>query len=261
VALRWQLITWNPVTAVDPPSPTPTEVRPYTAGEAGQFLSAVSGTHNEARWLLAISLGLRQGEALGLTWRDVDLDRGLIRIRQALQYRPGDGLRLVQPKTPKSRRSVPLPQSVTAALKRHQLDQLAERDKAGEFWEDWGLVFATGFGTPLSPRNDYREFRRIIDRAGLRRIRLHDLRHTAATLMLGQSVTPRVIMEMLGHSQISITMNLYSHVTFELSREAADSIQDLLWPVSGTPEAASEAANGDFEPTEGISDQDQEDSD
>lgn len=100
---------------------------------------------------------------------------------------------------------VPLPQAVVDALKQHQLDQLAERRNAGEFWEDWGLVFTTGFGTPLSPRNDYREFRRIVERVGLRRVRLHDLRHTAATLMLGQAVSPRAIMEMLGHSQISIT--------------------------------------------------------
>lgn len=261
VALRWKLITWNPATAVDPPSLAPVEVHPYTAEEAGLFLDAVAGTRHEARWLLAIALGLRQGEALGLTWRDVDFDRRLIHVRQALQYRPGDGLHLVQPKTAKSRRVIPLPQAVANALKQHQLDQLAERKDAGEFWEDWGLVFTTGFGTPLSPRNDYREFRRIVERVGLRRVRLHDLRHTAATLMLGQAVSPRVIMEMLGHSQISITMNLYSHVTVELSRDAADRVQDLLWPAPKGPGAASEAASDDQKPPNEASDEDEKPSD
>lgn len=152
---------------------------------------------------------------------------------------------------------VPLPRAVVDSLKQHQLDQAREREGAGEFWEDWGLVFATEFGTPLSPRNDYREFRRIVERVGLRRVRLHDLRHTAATLMLAQAVSPRVIMELLGHSQISITMNLYSHVTVELSRDAADRVQDLLWPAPNAPEAASD----DQEPLDEATDDDERPSD
>ncbi|HEX8510354.1 MAG TPA: tyrosine-type recombinase/integrase [Propionibacteriaceae bacterium] len=229
VAVRWQIISWNPVSAVDPPSLEHHEVQPYNLEEVRRFLTAVAGTRLEARWLLAIALGMRQGEVLGLAWKDVDLDRGVLRVSQSLQYRPGEGLQLVQPKTARSRRTVPLPDSLAAALKLHREQQDEDRSAAGEFWEDWGLVFTTRYGTPLSPRNDYRSFRQITEGAGLRRVRLHDLRHTAASLMLAQGVTARTIMETLGHSQISITMNTYSHVDPAVSREAANLMESALW--------------------------------
>jgi integrase len=114
------------------------------------------------------------------------------------------------------------------ALRLLQERQAKSRVKAGEFWEDWGLVFSTEVGTPIHPRNDYRDFQMLVERAGLRRVRLHDLRHTAASLMLAQGVPARVVMEVLGHSQISITLNTYTHVSAGLSREAADRMQLLL---------------------------------
>jgi integrase len=174
-------------------------------------------------------LGLRQGEVLGLAWRDVDLDQRVLAVRQTLQYRPGEGFHLVPPKTTRSRRIVPLPDAVVEALKLRREQQETDRLAAGtEFWEDWGLVFTTRFGTPLSPRNDYRDFQGLIAAAGLRHVRLHDLRHTAASLMLAQGVSPRVVMEILGHSQISVTMNTYSHVTPASSREAVARVEGLL---------------------------------
>ena len=112
-------------------------------------------------------------------------------VRQTLQYRPGEGFHLVPPKTARSRRIVPLPDAVVDALKLRREQQETDRLAAGvEFWEDWGLVFTTRFGTPLSPRNDYRDFQRLVGAAGLRHVRLHDLRHTAASLMLAQGVSP-----------------------------------------------------------------------
>jgi integrase len=151
-------------------------------------------------------------------------------VRQTLQYRPGEGFHLVPPKTARSRRIVPLPDAVVEALKLRREQQETDRLAAGaELWEDWGLVFTTGFGTPLSPRNDYRDFRRLVGAAGLRRVRLHDLRHTAASLMLAQGVNPRVVMEILGHSQISVTMNTYSHVALTSSREAVARVEGLLF--------------------------------
>jgi integrase len=189
--VRWQLIPWNPVTAVDPPSLTSVEVHPFKANEARLFLAAAWSDRFQARWLIAVSLGLRQGEVLGLPWRDVDLDQRVLAVRQTLQYRPGEGFHLVPPKTARSRRIVPLPDAVVDALKLRHEQQETDRLAAGvEFWEDWGLVFTTGFGTPLSPRNDYRDFQRLVGAAGLRRVRLHDLRHTAASLMLAQGVSP-----------------------------------------------------------------------
>jgi integrase len=230
VAVRWQLIPWNPVTAVDPPSLTSVEVHPFDANEARLFLAAASCDRFYARWLIAVLLGLRQGEVLGLTWRDVDLDPRVLAVRQTLQNRPAEGFHLVPPKTARSRRIVPLPNAVVDALKLRREQQETDRLAAGiEFWEDWGLIFTTRFGTPLSPRNDYREFQRLVAAAGLRHVRLHDLRHTAASLMLAQGVSPRVVMEILGHSQISITMNTYSHVTPASSREAVARVEGLLF--------------------------------
>ena len=191
VAVRWQLSPWNPVTAVDSPSLSSIEVHPFDTSEARLFLAAASGDRFEARWLIAISLGLRQGEVLGLAWRDVDLDQRVLAVRQTLQYRPGEGFHLVPPKTARSRRIVPLPDAVVDALKLRREQQETDRLAAGvEFWEDWGLVFTTRFGTPLSPRNDYRDFQRLIAAASLGHVRLHDLRHTAASLLLAQGVSP-----------------------------------------------------------------------
>jgi integrase len=207
--------------------------------------------------MLAIMLGMRQGEVLGLAWNEVHLDQPTAYVCQALQYRPGDGLHLVRPKTAGSRRTVPLPDQVVEALKLQKERQDRARDDAGDFWEEWGLVFTTAIGTPVSPRNDYRDFRRIIERAGLRRVRLHDLRHTAASLMLAQDVSPRVIMEVLGHSQISITMNTYSHISEAQSREAARRMGDLFQFTSGAPLAASLAAN-DLPASDGQSQEDNE---
>jgi integrase len=167
---------------------------------------------------------------LGLAWRNVDLDQRVLAVRQTLQYRPGEGFHVVPPKTAKSRRIVPLPDAVVDALTLRREQQEADRLAAGvEFWEDWVLVFTTRFGTPLSPRNDYRDFQRLVAAAGLRHVRLRDLRHTAASRMLAQGVSPRVVMEILGHSQISVTMNTYSHVTPASSREAVARVEGLLF--------------------------------
>jgi integrase len=108
--------------------------------------------------------------------------------------------------------------------------QAADRDLLGPEWPDNDLVFTTQLGTPIHPRNDYRSFQTLISKASLRRVRLHDLRHTAASLMLAQGVAPRVVMEILGHSQISVTMNTYTHVDPELNRAATDLLQEALWP-------------------------------
>ena len=183
----------------------------------------------EAWWMLAVSVGMRQGEVLGLSWADVDLDEQLVTVRRALQFAAGEGLSLVPPKTVRSRRVIPISRVIADALKTRRKEQDRDRTSAGEFWEEWGLVFSTKFGTPIAPRNDYRDFRLIVERAGVRRSRLHDLRHTAASLMLTQGVNPRVVMEILGHSQISVTLNTYSHVSTTVSRDAVDGVSGLLW--------------------------------
>jgi integrase len=229
VAVRWQLIHTNPVSLVDPPPLPHSEVKPYSVDEARAFLAAVRGMRLEARWVLAIALGLRQGEVLGLHWQDVDLERGTLRVAGQLRRDADTGrLERVDTKTARSRRTLPLPHSVLDALRRHQQRQAAERLNA-DSWADPALVFATGNGTPIHPRNDYRSFRELIRQAGLRQIRIHDLRHTAASVLLAQGVPARVVMEILGHSQISVTLNTYGHVAPEVSREAADRVDQALW--------------------------------
>jgi integrase len=230
VAVRWGLIQTNPTLMVDPPSLPRTKVRPYTIEEAKAFLDVAANDRLEARWVIALTLGLRQGETLGLGWSHIDFERNLITIERALQRQPDGSLALVPTKTERSQRVIPMPSSVAAALRRRQALQSADRSLLGDEWHDTDLVFTTQLGTPIHPRNDYRSFQNLIRRGGLRRVRLHDLRHTAASMLLAQGVAARVVMEILGHSQISVTMNTYTHVDPELNREAINRIQELLWP-------------------------------
>jgi integrase len=232
VAVKWQLITVNPATLVDSPKPRQHEVIPLSATEARRLVEAARGDRMEARWLVALALGLRQGEALGLCWDDIDLDKGLLHIRRALQRYRGGGLVFTEPKTARSRRAIPLPAPLIAALRQHRERQDKERITAAQLWRGSPCVFTTPAGTPIDPRNDNREFKKLLARAGLPLVRLHDLRHTAASLLLAQNVPARVVMEILGHSQIALTMNTYSHVAPEVSREAAGRIAQLLWPVA-----------------------------
>lgn len=129
----------------------------------------------------------------------------------------------------RSRRTVPLPAPLVDALRLHRIGQEEERMTAGSLWQGSLCVFTTPIGTPTDPRNDFRQFKKLLARAGLPSVRVHDLRHTAASLLLAQNVPARVVMEILGHSQIALTMNTYSHVAPEVSREAADRMGRMLW--------------------------------
>lgn len=228
VALKWGVVASNPITQVEAPPLQHFEIEPLHLNEVRVLLRTSAGTAMHARWLIAATLGLRQGEVLGLRWSDIDLEVGQLRVRQSLQRQDG-GLSLVPPKTPRSRRTIPLPRSIIDALRALEQSQADRRDAAGEAWQDSGLVFTTRTGGPIHPRNDYRTFQALLKKAGLRRVRLHDLRHTAASLLLEQGVHPRVVMEILGHSQISLTMNTYSHVVPDTLRSATDSVQEALW--------------------------------
>ena len=160
---------------------------------------------------------------------DIDLDARLIRVRRALQRQRGAGLVFAEPKTARSKRTIPLPDQIAEVLRQHQDGQAKERIAAANLWRGSPCVFTTPIGTPVDPRNDYREFKDLLAQAGLPSVRLHDLRHTAASLLLAQGVPARVVMEILGHSQIALTMDTYSHVAPEVSREAADRLARVLW--------------------------------
>ena len=209
---------------------TQQEIQPFTLDEARAFLAAAASHRLNARWVVGLSLGLRQGEALGLQWSDVNLDTGVLHVQRSLRRQPNGSLALAPPKTTRSERSLPMPEPLVAALQAHFEQQKSERAALVESWEDQNFVFTTAVGTPIHPRNDYRAFQALLQRAQLRKVRLHDLRHTAASLLLAQGVPSRVVMEILGHSQISVTLNTYSHVDTTLTQEAAARMKEALWP-------------------------------
>lgn len=233
-AERWGLVTRNVAKLVEPPRVQRPHIRPLDADEARRFLRAIADDRHEALYLVAIGVGLRQGELLGLSWSDLDLDQGTLTVRHALQRVDGK-LVLVEPKSLTSHRAVALPARVADGLRRHRAGQQRERLRAGARWhaDPRDLAFTTTIGTPLDGITVTRRFQRILETAGLRRQRFHDLRHACASLLLAQGIAPRVVMETLGHSQISLTMNTYSHVVPALGRHAAERMNDLLDAAGG----------------------------
>jgi integrase len=200
--------------------------------QARSLLEAAQGDRFEALYVLALSTGMRQGELLALKWPNVNLDARHLAVRSTLR-RADEGFEFNEPKTARSRRQVSLTLAAVAALKRHRARQLEERLRQ-PYWQDANLVFASEVGTPVEATNLIRRsFRPLLLRAGLPQIRFHDLRHTAATLLLGQGVHPKVASEMLGHSSISITLDLYSHVTPTMQQTAVDALDAVLGGTSG----------------------------
>ena len=226
-ALRWELVPKNAATLVDGPRVEQFEIQPFSPEEARKFLNSIRGDRLEALYSVALTMGLRQGEALGLRWKDVDLELGFLRISKQLQRVDGK-LELVDPKTRRSRRSLAMPATIVEALKTHRDRQDNERRSAGDKWTETDLVFTTPIGTGIEGTAISKDFHRRLERAGLPHRRFHDLRHSCATLLLVQGVSPRVVMDVLGHSQIGLTMNTYSHVIPDLRREAARRMDDLI---------------------------------
>jgi len=198
---------------VKAPRPTPEEMRPLSKAEARAFLEAAreTGDRFEALYVLAIATGLRCGELLGLRWDDVDLKRGTLRVGRAL-VREGGRHVLGETKTRRGRRQINLTPRTVNALKTHRKNQLEEKIRRTGLYQDHGLVFASGVGTPLNPENLVkRSFKPLLKKAGLPEIRFHDLRHTCATLLLGRGVHQKFVQELLGHATIAMTLDTYSH--------------------------------------------------
>lgn len=237
-AIRWEITDRNPTRGVTLPKMKPAAPHVFTEPEARAFLAAVQGDRMEAIYTVAMAVGLRRGEALGLRWSDVDLDAATLRVEQAVCV-GRKGLQVQGLKTPASRRTFSLPAVAVAALRRHRARQQQERLLAGPgAWQDSGLVFTTRTGGPVHPSTLNRWFKRTLQRAGLPHQRFHDLRHACATLLLAQGVPARVVMDLLGHSGIAITLNLYSHVLPAMRSAAADAMDRAL---SGAPAADDKA--------------------
>ncbi len=230
VASQRGKVARNVATLVDPPTARrPQTALPLTAEEARRVMAAAQEHRNAARWTVALAVGLRQSEALALRWSDVDLDRGTLSVRRGLHRVSGRGLVYEEPKADRSRRNLALPVRLVDALRAHSAAQLEERIAAGPLWQDDDLVFTQPNGRPIERKSDWRAWKSLLREAGVREVRLHDGRHTAATLLLSEGVHPRVVMEVLGHAQMRTTTDTYSHVMPALGRDAADRMGRALW--------------------------------
>lgn len=223
-ALKWGLIVRNVCDAVDAPKMVKSEIMPLTQDQVAKLLAAAKDDWLEALYVTAVGTGLRLGELFGLQWRDVDLNAGTLSVRHTLTE-VGGKLTLTEPKTAKSRRLVTLPRRVVDALADHRKRMVAAGFASVPF------VFCNSAGGPLRRSHFHeREFKPLLERAELPAIRFHDLRHTSATLLLKQGVHPKVVQERLGHSQISITLDIYRHVMPSMQADAASRLDSMLVP-------------------------------
>lgn len=228
-AVELGLIPRNPAHAKNlSPKPRNATMKVWTGEEVRTFLAANADDRIFAAFALSLATGLRRGELLGLRWEDVDLDAGRMSIRRArvmVGYDVSEG----DPKTMRSTRMVDLDEPVVHALRRHRRRQLEERLAAGEAWQDSGYVVTDELGEPMHPHAFVNRFERAVKAAGVPMIRPHDMRHTCATVALGAGVPAKVVQEMLGHSSISITLDLYTHVVPGMQRDAAAKIGAVMF--------------------------------
>ncbi len=244
-AERLGLVTRNVAEQVRAPRRSTPEMQVLSEDEAAAFLHAAEGDRFAALYVLALTTGMRQGELLGLRWADVDLERGTVQVRQAVQESATRGYHLAKPKTAHSRRTIGLSRLATDALRAHRVRWAAERLALGPAWSgsgtgtgpDLDLVFPSAVGTLMAPHDlARRSFARVLARAGLRGrgLHFHCLRHTAATTLLARGVNVKVASEMLGHADISITLRTYGHVLPHMQQSAADMMEHIYGTLSVT---------------------------
>jgi integrase len=243
VAIGDELITRNAASQVKPPRVEKTPPAVYTPEQARALLAAAAGDRLEALFTMAVSSALREGEILGLQWSDINWKRRSLtvartlqrvkRVRQGDQWKPGEAkteVLTITPKTFRSWRTIKLPEILVRALERHSEKQRDGRLLAGSTWKDTDYVFTSSVGTPLEQRRLLHVYGRLVRKAKLPYIRFHDLRHSAVSLLIAQGVHPRAIMELLGHSTITLTMDTYGHLFESVSGETAARMDDALAP-------------------------------
>jgi integrase len=228
-AVRWRMVPRNVAEAVSAPRPAPPEMRTLSAQETRRMLEAARGDRLEALYVLAVHTGMRQGELLALKWQDVDLENAKVSVRRTITVSKGRIL-LGESKTKKSRRTISLSDAAVRTLRHHLACQMEEIGRLGDLYKDGGLVFTSGVGTIINPTNlRKRSFAALLQRANLPKIRFHDLRHTCATLLLSRNVHPKYVQELLGHANIAITLDTYSHVIPGMGDQAARAMDDVLF--------------------------------
>jgi integrase len=251
-ALRRGHLTRNVASLAKAPKITEEEVVPYSVAEVQALLAEAAKKRNSTRWAIALALGLRQGEALGLKWADIDLDDGMMRVRQARQ-RPkyahgctepcgrkhaGRCPRRVQTnqdadetKSKAGKRTIGLPKELVRLLKLHRAEQDGERIAARQLWQEGDWVFASETGQPLIPRTDWDRWKELLKSAGIRDGRLHDARHTAATVLLILGVNERAVMSIMGWSSTAMVAR-YQHMIDPIRTQVAKQVGGLIWEVA-----------------------------
>jgi integrase len=226
-ACREELISRNVAKLVQSNVRDAGQHEPYSVQESKRLLIHAQRHRLHALWVLLVMLGVRRGEVLALRWADVDLGAGTVAVLGSLQ-RVGSSLQRVPTKTRGSQRTIPLPAPCVEALRAHRARQNTDRLAAGTRWVTSDLVFTTRHGTPIEPRTVNRMFRALTDAAGLRPVRLHDLRHGCVSLLLSLGVPPRTVMQIVGHTVMEMTMERYGHVNLDDQREALSLLDQVL---------------------------------
>jgi integrase len=248
-AVRRGHLVHNPASLAKAPRLSEHEVEPFGVEEVQQLPTTAMNSRNGVRWAVALALGLRQGEALGLKWSDVDLDAGVLVVRRARlrpRWRHGcdgkcghqhggrcpqriaDRTETAETKSRAGLRTVGLPDQLVMLLRQHRADQNAERAAAAQLWNEGDWLFATPTGAPINPRTDYAEWKRLLTAAGVRDARLHDARNTAATVLLILGVPERAVMGVMGWSNSAMAAR-YQHVTASIQRDIARRVDQFIW--------------------------------
>ncbi len=232
-AVKLGSLARNPDDATTPPKPQHKEMRFLDENQAQQFL-IVAKTQNDrfyTLYYLAIATGMRQGELLGLKWADLDREKGELQVQRQLTKKKGGGFELTTPKTRAGIRRINLGQNTLKVLQEHRQAQFLEMQAAGIYWQDQDLMFPSKIGTPMDRSNMRWFFKGLLKSAGLPNIRFHDLRHTAASLMLNNGIPLIIVSRRLGHAQPSITLDVYGHLIPGKQQEAALLMDELLTPI------------------------------
>jgi integrase len=225
------MIGRNPTDAVDPPRYQPEEMKFYDEAQVSQLILAARGDRYEALYSLAIVTGMRQSELLALLWSDLYWQKQTLRVQRQLKRENRRDGYFTSPKTKAGKRSLNLGAATIGQLRDHYERQRLDRMAAGDRWMENDLIFPSINGTPLDQSNLYKRFKRLIRAAGLPEVRFHDLRHTAASLMLNHGIPPIIVARRLGHSKVSITLDTYGHLMPEMQNEAADLMDELVTPI------------------------------
>ncbi len=232
-AVKLGVISRNPDDATTPPKPKPSEMNFFDETQVKQFLITARAKNVRffALYHLAVATGMRQGELLGLKWSDINWEQGLLQVQRQLTIKKGGGFTFTAPKTKAGTRRLDLGESSLRALRDHCQKQYLEMQAAGDEWQDNDIIFPSSIGTPFIRDNLRKRFKRLLKDAGLPEIRFHDLRHTAATLMLNNGVPVIVVSCRLGHANPSITLNVYGHLIPQKQQEVAIMMDNLLTPI------------------------------